>query len=218
MNDEEVKLADWVREFYRKERSVHDSMLSGEAHEYRVPKHYDGRPAAHPYGKPVESIWIKLARELRKRKVEPFDYLRFHFSECGLGRPPEPTHLLSDGHFALYETRREKGEGIDMDLATQASLASTNISYQRRFMERSYDDACAIVILDPGLNLSTLFRYCMARTFPGKRFAAIAAKLEGAAVMQYLSCRGGYDKDWKSVLPKGFRQLALEIYGKLTAF
>lgn len=200
-----------VKRAYVQGRTRHGRLRFGPDYRYKPPAKYDGSPGAEledgvKLEAPTPSHWEWLARRLRPLDVNLDEYMEVQFGTIGIDAvPPEPKQMASDAALKRWEKfRGDYGEELAVSLESQKSLARGRAYGLQRFARKSYEDAHAIVLCDEGLDLTPLFRYCVASAIGGPRFLAIADSFADEAVSQYHPFRDHYLQRWSAILPKGF--------------
>lgn len=214
-----VQLATEIRKIYVRERSEYESLKCGQTVVWKPAKRYDGRaPIETDDGivlqKGTVSAWLKLAKFFAEHRIEPRAYIQSQFEATAhRDRALNPDQLTSPAaQFRWRKAKRKKEEYIKLALTLQSSLASAEIQLLQHYAGKSPEDAAAVVLCNNGLELSALFRYCLARSIRGKRFRQIARSFEVEACLQFERFRTYYLRHWKSVLPDGFSKRSREIY------
>lgn len=217
--DELALLARRLRAVYVQERSAFETMKLGEPVKYQVPRSYDGRPAVETDGgvelqPATRSVWWVLARFLAAEDFSPEAFIEAQFDRLGpTARPPEPRQLRSAACVRraaqfVAATARE----IPLELVLQRKQAATRISYLQLYGREAKEDSYAIALLDSDLELSPLFRYCLALSIGGLRFRRIAKRFETEACFQYQRYRKHYKRHWGELLPPGFGRFSKRVY------
>lgn len=213
-----------IRAAYVREREAFETRELGEPYRYRVPRRYDGVPPVETedgveLDRGTRSVWLRLAREFfGPGGIDPDLYIRIQFEHVPFGRrPPEPNQLGSAGRVRTWERAfAAKEEEVRLALQLESEIAKMWISYHQRMVGRLKEDSYEIVLLDTALELSPLFRYCLARSIGGLRFRRIAKRYEIGACVQYRRYRAYYKRHWGGVLPAGFSRHSRQVYGSLS--
>ena len=126
-----------------------------------------------------------------------------------------PRQVASDWAFKQYHdhvavTRRT----IASALQAQAQTAKTHITIVGQRI-KTREQCWLIVLSDPTLAMSALFRYCILfAQVPElsvgwqRRYRRAAEGYLAEATRQYLIAPALYDEEWKSILPSNFRRVA----------
>jgi len=229
-----------LREAYVDARSAFDTYLNGTLTRYTVPQLYDrGGGAVEVEGVVVEGknaapLWPKLARKFIALEIDPVEYTHCVFGYAsdnhaktafGDHCPPEPNQLLSKTWLNYYrecELSDANGVLVKNALLNQASTAMREINFLHLCGKQTMLNSQYLVLLNPQLELSALFRYCLARELSeqNSEFDRIANLHERGAVIQFWSKRTQYLKHWRRLLPDDFvanaRGLYTETFGKGT--
>lgn len=206
-----------VRTSYIYERTRHENARLGMTGLYKVPLHYDGRSAKYRGEKLVEagvkSAWQRIADLCRDEKIDPQLYITTIFADMAIGEKfPNPDYFY--GPKALDRWRalcRGQERTVELALRIETEIAAARMGYYQAmgFKKRR---AYRTTLVDDTLNLSPLFRYCVAASLD---YDDIAEHFYAAAVMQYMQFAGYYDQYWHKFLPKGFVRSAEADFEKL---
>lgn len=217
-----TRMAGDVRRAYIEERSEWETLRSGVAVQYKPAKRYDGKRDVETddglvLEKGTASIWVKLAQFFIENKIEPRAYIHAQFEEAGKReRPPNPDQLTSaNSLFRWKRAKKRKEAEIKLALQIQATIATKKITILQAYGGKTPEDTSAITLLNIGLELSALFRYCLALSIGGKRFRRIARQFELEACLQFERFRKFYLRHWSKVLPEGFSERSRLIYDYL---
>jgi hypothetical protein len=217
--------SDAVRLVYVLERTRWERLKAGRRVSYAPPGTYDGTAPRLVDGNPKAvvgrgkpSVWKALADWLEARDLPPQDYVACAFMLTPIDRrhPPEPRQLMTETFRNLWLANRDKiEERILVALELQARRAE-DMYYSEKDAEATEADAWACVLNNiSSVDLSPLFRYCLAVQFGGARFRRIAAYFESAAILQFERFRGLYLRHWQALLPAGFPERAGARYPDL---
>lgn len=197
-------------------READDDHSSEEAGEVAFARRTKKRK--HP-----DQLWLDLAKRVIQHKIEPYAFIRMQFYATGMsgGKPgtaPSPNSLNT------AEAIRKFQDGMKSRLAE----VGTGWTFQMTEFERhvacspySGEDAWASILFSSSVQLSALFRYCMAFDIASKtqdekrrsRFARVCREYRADAAEQYLDCPKAYDDVWGSdKIPHKFRRQAGQIY------
>lgn len=214
---EVIALSQRLRHLYVENRSVIESLRAGTECVYRVPGRYDGLPPCGVEEAGTPSVWLTMANWVIANEVDPELFICDALEDRGRNHIPEPPQLMTEAMLKNYRTVEER-----LDLAgalnfqveecrKQIMIAQTLRGLKKRM-------AYAWVLTNEDFELSSLFRYCLAKSLiesDGIGFARIATQYEKSAVVQYQRHRQLYAKHWSSFLPDGFAALAARVYQKL---
>jgi len=152
-----------------------------------------------------ESEWDLLAHWCDEHKINPetlvkvvLDY-RVRNEKVAI---QEPRDLRSARHLTVVKTAIENE--IDYmrrrltieNNAMRTRIVSNQVSGLGK--DLSYSDA----ILNPNINASALYRYCLARSL-GDEYKGVAEHYEAPAIEQYTEWPDEYDLVWRHMLPEG---------------
>src|SRR5262245_20407596 len=209
----EAKLARLIRAAYQAERSRYETVLSGRPVAWRIARRYDEGEAAGPEHRGVPPVWPVLARWFLANRLDPFTYIAYQFARVLLSRPPEPDRLTRPEYLAHYRQGKKLArKATRRELRLQVDTANRQIRLHVHGYEQPREDAWAAVLLDEGLELGALFRYCLAHSIGGDRFDRIAGRYEVPAAVQYRRDVGAYKATWQALLPDGFHKRSRKIY------
>jgi hypothetical protein len=213
----ELELAYQIRALYIEERNAFEQ-LRGRTSDYKPSAHWDGHEGLQIEDVQIsagrQSIWQQLARIFIVHRIDPAVFIANRFDGVPLdGRIPEPNHFIGAKARKLWEKDKcRKEEEIELALTIQRNVARRSVLSLIALLGKSKDEACALTLLDDGLELSALFRYCLACSIPGKRFAQIAKFFETSACLQFERYRKFYQHHWKDFLPSGFSTRSRAVY------
>jgi hypothetical protein len=165
---------------------------------------WDGGEAAD--GRTYQPIWYRIARVALEHEVAPDDLIAGAFHNWDAKDPPWPTNLIGAEAIA-YAVRHP---GIAVDDTRRALEVQKDIWRIRIFLymeDRGCDFAAAAraCLRNRRLELSSIFRYCMAVDGGD---AETAALFEAGALNQYLFNRRAYDQGWGELIPAALRSAA----------
>lgn len=217
-----LAIRDVVRRTYERCRSEYESLLAGRPVRYKLPRYYDrsgdllvddDESAVVQRGR--QSEWDRLVKFLVENRVDPELYVRISFEpeQLKLERPPEPFQLRSAERLHAYlEARDSMGDVIAAALESQRTLATTEICYLINGGRTNVSQATLTVLSDESLELSPLFRYCLARSMVGVKFQRLAREYLRPAILQFSYYEGHYAEHWNRWLPCGFVEQARKLY------
>jgi hypothetical protein len=208
-----------VKVCYTQERGRWESFKSGKLVIYKPPRSYDGRSAVTLDGE-VEieiaksSVWQRIVDWCDARKIQPEEYVRSAFVDLEmLLAAPEPNQLMSQRYMAKWEKISDgMVERLRVSLISQKSIARRHIIVNQSFHGDTPEFAQRLVLTDSSLDLSPLFRYCLAVSIGTKPMRKIARKFQAEAVLQFECHRTLYKTVWASVLPEGFSAMSKRLY------
>ena len=219
-------LAERVKRCYIREREKWESRKQGRPVVYKPDPGYYGKGAVMVDNdedavltKAIPSVWHKLALALRAKDIHPETYIQILFSlrTHEDRRVPEPMQLLTPECMEIWERHKDKvAEDIGMALRIQRRLAEQEFDYFKSGQVSS--EICwERVLSERGIELSALFRYCLAFHLGGKRFTPIATSYEAEAMMQFERHRDLYRQIWGNFLPMDFAERSRQMYPELLA-
>ncbi len=199
-----------VRSTYIYERTRHENAREGMTGLYRVPLHDDGRAAKYRGEKLIEagtqSSWQKIADLCHDEKIDPQLYITTIFADIKPGEKfPNPNYFYGQKALDRWRSlRRGQEKTVELALRIENELAASRMGY---YLAMGFNKrrAYRTTLVDDTLNLSPLFRYCVAKSLD---YDDIVEHFYEAAAMQYMQFPGYYDKYWHDFLPKGFARRA----------
>lgn len=221
----ERRLAQSIRRAYVMARSDWESLQRGHAATY-VPSRLDdeGRGGSVDNDNRRDDklpVWIVLARGFHQLGIDPEDYIFAAFERAlKLKQPPEARYLLAATQLQAYREEKEQAVAARetaIFLATEKGIAEDQITYWQLCGMEPVAAHC-FVLTDSSLELSALFRYCLAlklaRKYPAerKRILKMAAAYKAAAAAQFYQDRAEYRRHWAGFLPKGFDEEAVRLH------
>lgn len=162
------------------------------------------------------NIWDRAARFVLQNRLPVLPFVSFAVFECSTRALPRPTHLVSKSVLASFRQSerdiKQSRESIVVAFAGQRHALSLALDW--------YDDAKELgipfteeeikrqVLLDTGVQMSALFRYCLAES---EGLGDLASDLFTAAVLQYMSAPKVYAGVWGEWIPTRFREEAQQL-------
>jgi hypothetical protein len=162
----------------------------------------------------VPSEWQRLREFLQQDwpDVHPVEYVRWFWSQARACLTPR--QLRSDALVRrfVHHDQRVREDKIRIALEVQQTVARQRASQLVRLSGFSNADAVINVLFDNGLELSSLFRYCLACNTVdvaqqagehalAARFIELSRVFEYGAAMEYLRGKKHYQKHWGKWLP-----------------
>jgi len=210
-----------VKVCYTVERSRWESFKAGTKVNYKPPRSYDGVKAVTIDGEPdgvIESarssVWHKIVNWCEARKISPVEYVRVCFSGLPMIQmAPEPKQLLGGKYESIWNKLWvQMPEQLALDLEMQKNVARINIVVNQTVYEETPEDAQLLVITDSSLDLSPLFRHCLAKSIDTKQMRKVARTFQAEAVLQFECYPKLYKRVWREVLPPNFAEMADNLY------
>jgi hypothetical protein len=222
--DKRHSLADVIRQCYDRERSRHESFVTGKHIIYKSPSVYSGRSPLHLGGadgpvvkKGRPDIWSELGEWFEQRQIDPIHYIQIQFESMDLGRIPEPAQLMSVRCLDRWDKAKEHVRSSLMSLLlSEKAIARREITLALN-NGRTEADAYVMVLRNLMLSLSPLFRYCLAASCRTPRIDEVAADMFPDAVCSYMRWPAEYQETWGDFLPAGFPERAREAYHMIVA-
>lgn len=216
-----ARSAQRFKEVYILERQAYEE-ARGSTKLYRPPKRFDGgaeqHDGAYRSGKVAPNVWQVQTKKLLEEHLDPVEYVQHVFlGLAGSGRrPPGPDQILQEAFRAGYDrARRQEGHQVKISLEVQARLARQRIIERQACYGYNPEDALVDVLLDEGLDLSWLFRYCLAAASEHPRAQELADDFFVGAVIQYMRSHREYKRHWGPWIPHDFPKQASTVYDEL---
>lgn len=207
--DQEVQLARLIRSTYIRARSMWESMHYGTETDYQ-PRRQDD----------AGGVWFALADLLsysgRAAGVDPVDYVHTAFERGVNRRPPTPKDLLSDRYLREYLAAADSRRASDQyrhRFNAERVNAAAHISFLQQYGKQNFAHAHADTLEDEELELSALFRFCLARQLldgvdpdgaDAELYLRVARRYEMAAAFQYRRNPAEYRRVMGGLIPDDF--------------
>lgn len=220
--DREHAAARTIKRVYTEERRRQILRFTQVAEDWQPSPRWDGSDGrGGPEGEPPRvSDYLKVARGLLSRGLDPAQYVRAQFSVFR-EHVLRPNQLLSPACLRNYEKAIDEAQAVlPAALTSQRALASGRIVLMTSPpLSLSRTEAWLYVALDTDLALSGLFRYCLLRHTLDNELREAAASVrdrfeEAAtwwlpeAAAQYWRNPSAYDRHWGRILPPDFREFS----------
>jgi hypothetical protein len=196
-------LADQIRTMYFYAARAHYEARHGVPSRFgeRTVPRWDGGKG--PDGNTYQPIWYKIARVVLDRGISPEDLISAAFYGWDRKDPPWPSNLLSESTVArAINNPGVTAEDTAQALRVQRQAWKTAIFLYRQDRGCDFATAAHATLRNRRLDLSSVFRYCMA-VDGGDR--AVAAEFEDGALVQYVYNRRAYDRGWGDTIPDQLR-------------
>jgi hypothetical protein len=196
----EIRLA-YIRAF-----RVHYQARHGVPSNYGsrlIPRWDGGEDASGVMRRP---IWYRIARVAQQHQASPEDLIEATFRGWESKDPPLPTNLISAE--TLARVAADPGVTAEITaraLSVQQSTWKTETYMIVRREGCDFNAAARKVLKNCRVELSSIFRYCIASEVADEE---IAAMFESGAVKQYIYNRRAYDRGWGDVIPPRLRLIA----------
>lgn len=207
------ELAARCRQIYIAERNHFERSIGNTAGYKNPGPTWDGGVSST--GRTNKAIWPKIALFMLEHGLDPAVCIALRFQaaqRAGKGSPPMPNQIALASHLPLYTSSAASTvdtAAFEIALRTERELCCSRLMYLQKYVGLSSEAARKFVIYDTSLQLSPLFRYCLAVAVG---IADAADEFKEAAAGQFLLAPDGYAKAWKSVLPPKFATEARSWY------
>jgi hypothetical protein len=189
-----------------------ESRLQGNpSFRFHSPRSWDGSGVT-TYGEQRKSAWERLASFCLDNEVDPEDYIRTAFGSKQVFQAPTPDQLKSHVFLQRYRSGdllQEEEKKLRYSLQSQVQTFKCE-SQSLRIVRPGLSDqeVWKFVLLDEGISLTSLFRYCTARQ---ENMKDVAKRYRGAAAVQFMRHRLVYEKVWGEIIAPAFRKAAETI-------
>jgi len=213
-----------LKNTYTLQRRLYETQRDGVVSTYRPAKKYDGASKSL-YGaddvtlegkeRPLINLWEYLAAKLFRRDIKPTDYVERVFATMRgeVVSCPMPTQLLSDTWYERYKTSAESIlREVESDFRTQRQVARSEVVVNITCGDMSNEKAIFEAVTDPNINLTDLFRYCLALSVDDEMVRSAAERFWVGAALEYHPRRRQYKKVWGGYIPREFPKEARELY------
>jgi hypothetical protein len=199
------ELAVEIRHIWVEERRNHELRTTGVESGWgrKLMARWDGGKLSN--GTVCASIWVKIARFCVEHNVHPRLLVRAIFEAKGNGTSPNPDEAQTSRALSLYHgfltpyQLEQRVRILQLEFDSERSCLTTEVAVQKRFGAPRPDlEVWRDSLSAPHLELSPLFRYCVAVNQGWDDIAA--AYYEGASV-QYNRWPDLYDKVWQQYIP-----------------
>lgn len=210
MRDTQVEeLAHKIRRMWAEERRRFDLRTSGVPSDWgnRHMNKWDGGKAKD--GKHYNPVWPKIAQLCIDEHLDPLLLVRaifYHRDQY----PPEPNQAAGNTALDRYRmytspsTQLEIQNSLLNALGCDRALSTAEVARQKHYYNR--DDACAwrLTLVSTTVNLSPLFRYCVAKN---QQWDDLAEQFYSAAVKQYAQHPEIYNDVWSEWIPATLKEV-----------
>lgn len=212
-------LASHVRDMYIMERRAWTEARTGITDEYMPGPFWDGGKKQRD-GTMTKPVWPGIALFLIENDIG--NYATFVHAQFAArnrkGHPPTPLQLK--GNVAIQNWKKyahgpeEHIKMIQRAFERQKQVARANIARETQNTPNlSRVEIQEYVLLSETLELTALFRYCLAIS---EKLVDVARRYHQAALVQYVLDRRSYDQIWQDWIPAGLAKaadnLSLAIY------
>lgn len=196
------RLSDRIRQFWINEVRAFQRRTRGTDTGYKPSARYDGGRTANS-ATVHQPIWPKIAELVRASQLNPGAYVSAQFFERTKGPIPQPNILLSPSALSRYYAFVDNmPDTVLLDLQVQVEEFKRACT-RTRTLYGDTSEAVDAALLDRGLCMSALLRYCIAFN---EGLAVTAALWQEPALDQYNMRRSQYDEVWGECIPEHFRK------------
>lgn len=202
------QLRSWFTDQYRQQETA----LRGRSH-WKSSPWWDGGLVRAADGKTRQrsSIWVKAAELLLEQRAPALPFVRYLFTRSPR-KLPGPNHLVSRKLLHAFLSEQEgllqiSRRDLSVAMRTQEDAFRSGMGWYRDavemgMMDLTEEEAIETTLLDPELNMSALYRYCVALRYG---LAHVQARYYQAALRQYAGMASVYDELWGELIPQDFR-------------
>jgi len=196
-----------VRQAYIAARRAWEQRFTAKESSYLPGPMWDG---GELHGRRYQPVWPKVVTYLMQRHFDGSieEYMDVQFRQSGLTRPPAPNQVFNDGAWQSYLKRPIIPDLRRREFKTQGSKAAVEVAMLEDLDGYDKEQATLRVVLNADLQLSPLFRYCLASSVGTPAGDELAQKLFGQALKQFQSDVAGYQEHWASMLPARLKNMA----------
>jgi hypothetical protein len=191
---------------YRNHYLVHKGVATRFG-EKLIPR-WDGGVGAD--GRKYSPIWYPIAQIVIKHQVTPEDLVHAAFSTWSDSEPPWPNRLMAEEVIRQAVTI-SGAEDVGLFLENQRVTWAMEVSRLKRHDGMEQEAAARNAIRNRSLELSPVFRYCMATAAGDEETAGLFAE---AAFRQYVYRRNAYDQAWGELIPQALRTRAQDLFNQ----
>lgn len=160
-------------------------------------------------GKATKSYWPSVSKFVREHNINPFAAYEVLFANKKLFEQAPPPAFLND--LSLVNDYVSASDNalitIKNQLASDTSVVTTRIIVEQSLDGADKTKSVLVVLTQPQLKISPLFKYCLAVS---EDLDQLAAKFKKSAMLQYVMYTKEYDKAWEHVLPVSFAGMSAE--------
>ncbi len=201
--------AQHIRKVWAEERRRFELRTTGVASDWgnRHMCRWDGGVAND--GKHYNPVWPRIAALCDKYNLVPDLLVRAMFHNR-MQYPPEPSQAVGNEAISRYRlftsasTRLERTADIRSAFGCDKSLSTAEVARQKKYFKRDEAGAWRITLVTMTVNLSPLFRYCVACN---QGWDDIAMQFQSPAMRQYLQNADLYDEVWGEYIPENLKKI-----------
>jgi len=194
--------------YIRSRNAFEQSRQNRVGYSYRPGPQWDGGYNKREYY--YKPIWPSLAAVCLDNRIVPEVWINAVFMNWTADRAPEPN--MFKGKKLLHYHSAADHDGYKMwirdEFRAQKLLLRAESDKIMDCGDYSVSEAQKLILVDKGLCLSYLFRYCVAVS---EKIADIEAALVVDALQQYVMDRSLYDEIWADWIPVRLHKLADKI-------
>lgn len=169
-------------------------------------------------GRTYSSVWERTAKWIIRHKIPIAEYIYFIVWDYKPRSMPLPGDLTSEKALLAFRKQRQGDpntlrEQHETAFSSQKAVLSLRLAYyaearEMDILQLTNEELQRAIIEDPYLELSALFRYCLAYS---EDLHDLADRLFLPAVYQYTVESDHYDEVWKDWIPDEFRRKARRL-------
>lgn len=189
------------RAAYIREMRKHLLRLTGSDHFNLHPKWDGGLDEKH---RRCPDVWLRIAKFMLRNGLNPVACIEARFREIAkTANRIRPDQIALPSKLELYHKVCQVDEKhLAQQLRTEQQLCCAEIEMSWLF-DMHGREAWEYVLLNDNLELSPLFRYCLASS---EKLQSVMDRYCQEAVAQYLMSPAGYDSTWTRWLPSDFQE------------
>ena len=155
-----------------------------------------------------ESFWLRATKFLLGHEFDPLACVSAMFTDAfGGAFDPWPERLISKRNLDGFAAATlAAANTIPAEFAFQQSVCRRYTALIKEDEHLTGQELFARVLLDETINMSALFRYCLARNV---KLEEAAGQFFRPALLQYVLHADTYDRVWKQWIPKSLHVVGL---------
>lgn len=199
------ELAQRIRKLWAEERRAFDLRTTGVVTDWGN-RHISEWDGGVKDGRSYNATWPKIAELCIENHLDPLLLVRATFYRKEMA--PNPNQAVGRTALDRYQMYVAPGTVLEIKnsllnaLDCNKSLAQSEVVRQKTYFDRDDVGAWRMTLLSSSVNLSPLFRYCVAKS---QGWDDIAEDFEATAQRQYAQNPMLYDEAWAALIPEDLR-------------